>query len=149
MLEFLNEQINEVQEELKDLYRKRRNAGIESRGGYENRIAMLKKELGELQKEAAAEMQQNKPTVKPPSSKTRKQITENEKNELLTLVYAGETAAAVQKILLFSDDKKLLLAAANFQQHHDKYTMGQLSYSDYAVAGNRMNEVLLTFLNSL
>ncbi|MGB1207302.1 MAG: tetratricopeptide repeat protein [Chitinophagales bacterium] len=51
MLEFLKEQLVETQEELKDLYKQRRKAGVEAVGGIENRIKQLKKERKKLLKE--------------------------------------------------------------------------------------------------
>ena len=60
-------------------------------------------------------------------------MSENEKQVIRTIVYSVQTAQAVDKIEQYSNDKKLKLAIANFRHHHEKYTLGQLSYSDYVV----------------
>ena len=51
MLEFLEQQLKEVVDEIKRLYIQRKNAGVSSRGDIENRIYDLKKEQKRLEKE--------------------------------------------------------------------------------------------------
>ena len=107
MLEFFKEQLEETQEELKYLYRQRLKAGVEAKGGIENRISMLKKEMVSLQKEIAD--LQTKITVTNPKPRHPKSMSESEKQDIITLVHAGQTAQAVDKIVQYSNDRKLLL----------------------------------------
>ncbi|MGB1207303.1 MAG: hypothetical protein ACPG5B_16770 [Chitinophagales bacterium] len=141
MLEFFKEQLAKTKQELKDLYKQRRNAGVEAKGGYENRIAMLKKEMASLQQEIA-ELRTQKAT----NPTNDNAMSESEKQDMKKLIHAGQTAEAVDKIVEYSNDRKLLLAIANFRHHHEKYALGQLSYSNFTVEANKMNDFLISFL---
>jgi len=141
MLEFFKEQLVEVQEELKDLYKQRRNAGVEARGSYDNRISMLKKELANLEQEIAALR-----TQKTTNSTNENAMSKSEKQDIETLVRAGQTAEAVDRIVQYSNNRKLSLIVANFRHHHEQYVRGLLTYRDYTVEANKMNDFLLDFL---
>ena len=73
-------------------------------------------------------------------------MSKSEKQDIETLVRAGQTAEAVDRIVQYSNNRKLSLIVANFRHHHEQYVRGLLTYRDYTVEANKMNDFLLDFL---
>ncbi|MCP3929973.1 MAG: hypothetical protein GY705_12840 [Bacteroidetes bacterium] len=151
MLDFLNKQLSNTEEELKDLFRMRANAGPESVGGIENRIFSLKKERSRLLKEI-----QELETIPPEESVEEKPNVTSEKvskeqliKEIRSLIANGKTKNAIEKIQANWDDNTITLLAARFNRINSQNNLGILPHADYVIELNRITNSLLNTLNDL
>lgn len=140
MLNFYKEQKKETEEKLKILYRQLSNAGIGTKGDYQNKIDSLEADLAMFTKkiEAAEEMQQSEST--PPE--TRKEYYFN-------LIANGKLKKAIKEYGERNEDDKvdtvILLGQLN-NLKRDK-NRGILSSSDATLKENKIMNAFIGLID--
>ena len=155
MLDFLEQQRQDVLEELKELYIQRRNAGPGSIGDIENRIRNLKKELERLEQEIS-ESKRNMPSdsatqIAPEGPNSSDDIEEAgmPREQILSLIEHNEFKEAIELMEPYSKGHNLILITSRVNRIQSQKTMGIISDSQYDMEINKITYSLLKILDDL
>ncbi len=149
MLDFLKEQLANIEEQIKELYRRRANAGIEAVGSYDNMIKSKTAEYERLQKEIArfsTPTTESSTTSTPPPTPAP---AADPKQHVINLVSSGKLQEAIKFMQEKWTDNSIILLSARIQSAEKQRDDGVISQADYGLARNRITNAILNTLKDL
>jgi len=140
MLEFLKQQLDKVEEELKELYTNRARSGVETVGAYDNAIALKKKEYEKLLQDIAD--LKNKPSDVS-SSAPNNSLEE----DVIKLIKKGDIKNAIILLANNLDKPEITLLSARYNRLESDNNKGILTNEVYNLGLNRIINSLIAILN--
>lgn len=148
MLDFLKKQLNNIEEELKQLYLNRARAGVETVGSYENMIASKKAERKRLLDEIIELEGTNTTASTANTSNNAEQIVVS-KQRIRNLVANGKLNEALEAMQAQWDDSSITLLAARLSSANRDKNKGIISRVDYDLSINSIVNSILEILKDL
>ena len=140
MLDFLKEQLANVEEELKQLYIDRSRAGVETVGSYEIMIDRKGKERQKLIDDIKRESGKANQTSTLPKAGTSKA-------EIINLISNGKLKKAINAMLEQGIENDVVLLSSRYNSITKQMNGGIISSEKYQIEINRITNSLLAILN--
>lgn len=145
MLEFLQEQVRVIDEELKKLYVDRSRCSIETVGSYDIMIDRKKEARTKLLKEIE-ELKNNVSNNSNQSSSNKK----TPKQLITKLISDGEIPEAIKELeAIGCDENTLVLILSRYNRNRKSYDSGTIALHEYEIELNKIGNSLLNLLNGL
>ncbi len=142
MIEFLKQQLSNVEKELKQLYVERSRSGVETTGSYENMIDRKKKERHKLMEEI-----KEAESISSPVNNNNSKSSPN-KDEIKSLIQKGKIEDVLDKMLqLDSNSNDLMLLSSRYSRLKSDNNRGILNSNSYSIELNKITNSLLSLLD--